>query len=77
MLPLSLSDEQMDAVMRAAAPLHPVDRGPFLERVAERLRGVEVVGDGLVSRIAREVQREFFKAPVLENSGRLAAGKYR
>jgi hypothetical protein len=77
MSPLSLSDDQMDAVMRAAAPLHPVDRGPFLERIAQRLRGVEMIGDGLVARIAREVQREFFKPSVLESTGRLHAGKYR
>jgi hypothetical protein len=76
MLPLSLSDEQMDCVMRAAAPLHPVDRSAFLQRIAERLPGVEVVGDGLVSRIAREVQREFFRAPDLESSHRISSGKY-
>jgi hypothetical protein len=76
MSPLSLSDDQMDAVMRAAAPLHPADRSAFLERMAERLRGIEVLGDGLVARIAREVQREFFRAPELEPR-RLTAGKYR
>jgi hypothetical protein len=77
MSPLSLSDDQMDAVMRAAAPLHPADRSAFLERMAERLRGVEILGDGLVSRIAREVQREFFRPPDLGNPRRLGAGKYR
>jgi hypothetical protein len=68
MSPLSLSDDQMDAVMRAAAPLHPADRSLFLQRIAERLRGVEVLGDGLVARIAREVQREFFRPPDLESA---------
>jgi hypothetical protein len=77
MRPIALTDEQLGQVMRAAEVLHPVDRGPFLERLAERLRGIEVLGDGLVARIARETQREFFKPPVLESTGRLHAGKYR
>jgi hypothetical protein len=48
-----------------AEPLHPADRGPFLDRVAERLRGIELIGDGLINRIARETQREFFRAAEL------------
>jgi hypothetical protein len=42
---IALSDDQLDAVMRAAAPLAPADRGRFLEAVAARLRG-RVIGDG-------------------------------
>jgi hypothetical protein len=72
---LSLGDEQLDAVYRAAAPLHPADRSAFLERLAERLPGVEVLGDGLVSRIARETQREFFRSP--PDLRRHGIGKYR
>jgi hypothetical protein len=36
------------AIERAAKLLHPNDRGPFLQRVAELLNGHEI-GDGLVS----------------------------
>ena len=38
MSPIALSDEQLTAVMAAAAPLAPADRGPFLEAVAASLR---------------------------------------
>jgi hypothetical protein len=77
MSPLSLSDAQLDYVMQAAKVLHPADRSIFLARMAERLRRVEVLGDGLVSRIARETQREFFRPPDLGSPRRLGAGKYR
>jgi hypothetical protein len=76
MSPIALTDEQLGHVMRAAEVLHPVDRGPFLERIAQRLRGVEMIGDGLVARIAREVQREFFRPPDLESVRRVSGGKY-
>ena len=65
MKPLALSDEQLLTIQRAAGPLHPHDRGPYLERVAEMLGGREI-GDGLVGRVAREAQRQFLRAPELE-----------
>jgi hypothetical protein len=37
MPPISLTDVQLDAVMRAAAPLAIADRDPFLRAVAEAL----------------------------------------
>ena len=36
---ISLSDEQMNSVMRAAEPLQPRDRGAFLEVLAQAPRG--------------------------------------
>jgi hypothetical protein len=33
MSPIALTDEQLDAVMAAAAPLARADRGPFLEAI--------------------------------------------
>jgi hypothetical protein len=62
MPPITLTDYQLDIVYRAAEPLLPVDRGPFLERVAEMLRGVEI-GDGTVARAVRTAQGEFFRPP--------------
>ena len=56
MKPIGLTDEQLLTIQRAAAPLHPQDRGPYLEKVAEMLNGHEI-GDGLVGRVAREAQR--------------------
>jgi hypothetical protein len=66
MKPIALTDDQLDIITRAATPLHYLDRGPFLETVAERLRGINVLGDGIVARIARETQREFWRTPELE-----------
>jgi hypothetical protein len=46
MKPIALTDDQLDIITRAATPLHYLDRRPFLELVAERLRGIDVLGDG-------------------------------
>jgi hypothetical protein len=62
---IGLTEEQLLAIQRAAGPLHPQDRGPYLEKVAEMLNGHEI-GDGLVGRVAREAQRQFLRAPELE-----------
>jgi hypothetical protein len=64
---LKLSDQQMDAVLRAAQPLARVDRADFLEAVAARLAGTEP-GDGEVFRVVREEQRRFFSPPNLSRS---------
>jgi hypothetical protein len=55
------TDEQLDAVMAAAAPLAPADRGPFLEAVAAALRGREV-GDGAVYLAITAAQRQFLSS---------------
>jgi hypothetical protein len=60
--PISLTDDQLSAVMQAAEPLPPQDRSRFLRRVASLLRGREL-GDGAVSRAARQAQAELFSAP--------------
>ena len=65
MKPIGLTDEQLLTIQRAAAPLHPQDRGLYLEKVAEMLSGHEI-GDGLVGRVAREAQRLFLRAPEFE-----------
>jgi hypothetical protein len=45
--PLSLSDQQLTAVLSAAAPLAPPDRSAFLVAIANVLRGEEQrLGDG-------------------------------
>jgi hypothetical protein len=62
-VPLSLSDDELDAVMNLAAPLPPQNRNRFLEAIAAELqaRGAEV-GPGAVHRIARELQSHFLYA---------------
>jgi hypothetical protein len=51
--PISLSDDQLSAVMRAAGPLHPADRSAFLHAVAASLRFEPDPGDGTVDRVIR------------------------
>jgi hypothetical protein len=65
MKPVALTDDQLAQVQRCAAPLNPHDRGAYLERVAQMLNGHEI-GDGLVGRVVREVQRQFLRTPEFE-----------
>jgi len=74
MPPLALTDDQLSAVLRAAEPLPPCDRGAFLEDVARELAGREL-GDGIVARTCHEVQRRYWRAPDLARGS--GAGKYR
>ena len=67
MPPIALTDSQLDAIVRASQPLAPVDRGKFLEAVAEALRG-RVIGDGAVYLAIAEAQRKYFAPPVLERA---------
>jgi hypothetical protein len=67
-VPLSFTDEQVDAVMRAATPIPLADRTAFLEAVAAKLDG-KVLGDGVVFRAIREIQGRY-----LSPSERLAPG---
>jgi hypothetical protein len=70
--PLALTDDQMSALLRAAQPLDRDLREPFLLAVARALQGREPLGDGLVFRTIKEVQREFWHPPVEPSY----AGKY-
>jgi hypothetical protein len=56
-MPLSLSDDEYAAVQ--AAPIHPLQRGAFLQALAEELEKHPVVGPGLVHRLAADLQRTF------------------
>jgi hypothetical protein len=58
-----LTDDQLDIIHRLAEPLHPHDHAAFYEAVAEMLNGCSEIGDGVVSRAAREAQRRFFDPP--------------
>ena len=61
--PISLSDQQLTAVMQAAAPLQPCDRGPFLEEVARELALLPDIGDGALHRVIMTVQRKHVDPP--------------
>jgi hypothetical protein len=70
MPPIRLTDVQLDAVMRAAAPLAIGDRDPFLRSLAEALQGCRELGDGTVYRIVAEVQRRFWDPPLMDDRPR-------
>jgi hypothetical protein len=61
--PISLSDEQMNAVMRACQPLQPYERSAFLAALAPLLRGRNDVGDGELHRLIRELLRQTWHPP--------------
>jgi hypothetical protein len=58
-MPLSLSDAEFAAVQTAAAPVHPLQRGTFLEALAKELERHPVIGPGLVHRCAADLQKTF------------------
>ncbi|HWY81630.1 MAG TPA: hypothetical protein VNY10_06800 [Roseiarcus sp.] len=62
-MPLSLSDDEYAAIQAAAAPIHPLQRGDFLQALAKELERHPVVGPGLVHRLAAELQRRYVIAP--------------
>jgi hypothetical protein len=60
---LALSDDELQIVMTAAAPLQPHQRSAFLADVAAELSRYEVIGVGVVSRVAAKLQRAHLNAP--------------
>jgi hypothetical protein len=75
MPPLALSDDQLTAIMQAAAPLPFNRRAAFLEEIAAQLRGREI-GDGLVHRVIAQVQRAHFDPPELSTGRMPGVGKH-
>ena len=47
--PLSLTDDEYETVMAAAAPIHQAERGLFLLALAEEIARHPVTGAGLIS----------------------------
>jgi hypothetical protein len=58
-MPLSLSDDEYNAVQAAAAPIHPMQRDAFLKALAAELERHPVVGPGVVHRAAAALQKTF------------------
>jgi hypothetical protein len=58
-MPLSLSDDEYNAVQAAAAPIHPLQCDAFLKALAVELERHPVVGPGVVFRAAAQLQRTF------------------
>jgi hypothetical protein len=61
--PIAFSDEQLNAIMRAAQPLAPADQERFVEAVTAAMQGRKL-GDGAVYLAIRKAQRQFFAPPV-------------
>jgi hypothetical protein len=57
--PLSLSDDEYAAVMRAAEPVHRLQRDAFLQALARELEKHSTIGPGVVHRCAAQLQRQF------------------
>ena len=63
----TLSPDQVDAVLRAARPLPPADHAAFLEDVSSALAELGDLGDGIVHRVVRDVQRKYWGSPNLSH----------
>jgi hypothetical protein len=72
--PISLDDDALNLLLQLAQPLKLEMRDPFLRAVAFELSRYqpEAIGAGLIFRIAKPLQREFFTVP----KGKDFAAKY-
>ena len=76
--PIAFTDAEISIVMDAARPLDIVSRDAFLVEVTNKLRAAiraGALGDGLVSRTAREIQGHYLRAVEFREAH--GAGKYR
>ena len=64
-LPRALSDAELDVLLNLARPLDPAMRDPFLRAVAIELARYQPaeLGPGLINRVARQMQSEFWEPP--------------
>jgi hypothetical protein len=74
MPPLQLSDDEMSVLMSLAGPIDQQRRPQFLQEVAAELEAKRQVGEGLVHRLARTIQRKYFDPPQLPNASPVHRG---
>ena len=60
--PIGVTDSQLQMIIGACEPLLPADRDAFLRALAHRLSGEPELGDGVVGRAIRELQRTFWRS---------------
>ena len=75
--PLQLNDDEMSVLMSLAGPIEQQRRPQFLQEVAQELeakRQAGEVGEGLVHRLARTIQRKYFDPPHLPNASPVHRG---
>jgi hypothetical protein len=66
--PLQLNDDEMSVLLSLAQPIDQQRRAQFLQEVAAELeakRQAGEVGEGLVHRLARTIQRKYWDPPQL------------
>jgi hypothetical protein len=71
---LSLSDEEVAALIDISTPVAHELRDPFLRALALELEKHPVIGPGLINRLGRELQREFVRLDVAVGTGRRTHG---
>jgi len=57
-MPLALTDDELMAVMQAAAPIPPRNRDQFLRDVAVELERYPELGIGIIGRACAKMQRQ-------------------
>ena len=65
-----LSPDQVEAVLQAARPLPHAEHAAFLAEVSSALADLGDLGDGVVHRVIRDVQRRHWDPPDLTGTGR-------
>jgi hypothetical protein len=76
-MPLALTSEEMSLLLSLSAPLDQQRRPQFLQEVAAELeakRQAGEVGEGLVHRLARTIQRKYWDPPNLPNASPVHRG---
>jgi hypothetical protein len=73
---LALSDEAMTLLLVLAEPLPKHQRATFLQTVAERVGQEPEIGDGIISRIGRTVQKELLTTPPVRSNGAISRRRY-
>ena len=62
---LSLSDDELSALMAAARPIPARSRDQFLRDVVSELSKFPEIGPGIIARICARLQRDYLNAPSL------------
>jgi len=65
-----IQDDEMTLITDAARPLAVKDRDPFLHALAAELAKYPAVGPGLIHRLIRETQKQFFDPPNLNDGSK-------
>jgi hypothetical protein len=68
--PTGFTDTQMEIILSMGLPLAPPARQAFVADVLRELGGVPEVGDGIVSRVCREILRRYWEPPALSSEAR-------